>query len=421
VASSAPGATAEYVSVLTLSAIVEARGRAGKVKRGVSATHELRLVRTAPPAPLGYEEVVLDEVRAVFDPAAVNTIRERALAAHEAFRQELLAEGAARGGDLGDRLTELGNAMATPDLARESSSPFPTEPGIVLVGADHSVAGVPGSFLDLTATLEGLEVVAQQRIDEFRSLLNSDPDQARKVAFKASHDAARPLTRIWTFQRAFDVLAPDSPRLPGILGSSLDTLVPEYFLDRVHLRMGRQDPLLTRWASGEARIDGVVELETGGTPVELARPTWGRTVLVVRGGGQLVLKNAEPGSLPDASEALFHTGDDEQSRGEARFDSLVVVSLGADVAVEGDAQAAVLMLPGDGGTPPGRFRLASGARLRGALVIKDALADRVEIRGTILEDPALQAPMNPAAGLAQDGPTHYTVAISPAPVFLSPL
>jgi hypothetical protein len=103
------------------------------------------------------------------------------------------------------------------------------------------------------------------------------------------------------------------------------------------------------------------------------------------------------------------------SRGGHR---LLVVSLGGDVDVVGEAHAAVMLLgpgPEDRGVP-GRLGLGSTEKLVGALLVPEPPPGGLKAEGVLRYDPELYAAYPPKQTLKKSHRGDYVVAVSPAPV-----
>lgn len=401
---SVAGGTEEYVCIVTLSADVEARNPHGGLRRWVSATYELRAVVTAPPRPMDQVGLFVQNASAVSNLAGLDQERTTLLDGHESFRQRLGAAGPTLSDPDKARFAELAASMKPRDFLAAHAPEFAAAPDAVLFGPLHGGIATADS-LDLVGRLRRYRQDRQQVLADFEAAMNGPGEKGEKAQAVVSRFGLA-LNEMVLFRSQFAVVRRDDPRLVSQVAPYFDRFTPEFFLNRVHLRLSPEDELWTRWAAGEARLDGVVLLVEGAGEVSIAGRTRGQVVLVAPG------RKLRLGALPTPDT-------NEEDALMAQSHRLVVASLGGEVSVEGDARAAVFMLPGPGGRPGGRAHVLANATLLGSLAVPDARPGQVVLDGGVRYDGALRAPTpsDPPPPPDVQVADPYTFVLSPSPLF----
>ena len=397
----AAGGSEEFVAVLTLSTIAEATTALGSVQRRASATYELRALKTTPPAPMDQAGIFVENAGAVAGVGGVGQHRSLLIQDHEAFRLRLQEVADTQAGEVAERLRELAAGMRGAEFLEEHAKRFAEAGDAILFGPIHG-REVTAEGLDLVRQLRRLKADREQKVAAFEAAA-SDPAALGAAGYEVVSALGRELNQFRLYASRYAILARDVPKVAEQLLPYLDRLSPEFFRGRVHTRLPADDPLVARWAAGEVRLNGVVELLPAGSELTITGRPRGQLVLVT-GTHPVRLQGAASGEAVDRPE-------------DAIPDRLVVVSLGGNVSVSGDVRAAVLMLPPEDGGTPGQVQVASGATLTGNLTVANAQVGTIALAGKIRHDSAMHAPSPNDTRRLGPSEDPYTIVMSPTPLF----
>jgi hypothetical protein len=403
--------TEEFTAILTLSVIARAAKPRGEMKRRVSATYEVRGLLTSPPRPFDQSGLFVQNAGAVVDLGSVDSEKDQLIQDYESFRQRLESVAGSQG-EAGPRLTQLSEGMASQE---EMSAALPAHGPLstgALAGPRHG-AVITAASLDLAGDLVRRRNQRTQLLSEFESALGQ-PDAVGPAAYKVISSLRGARAEFDRFHAQYALIDASSEGYQSGLAPYFDRLQPDFYRQRVHLRLAADSPLFTRWAAGEAQLNGVVGLEPGGQEVHIVGQPKGQVVLVTE--GQHVVFDGPP---PGAEDAAVEEA--------AIPDRIIVASIGGDVTVAGDVKASVFLVAGDGATG-GRLRIRAGTTLYGVVAIGEGSSGQLALEGHISYDGSLRFP-TPVAGEDEDddhsghghrrGPSQdpYTIVLSPAPIF----
>lgn len=389
------GGTEEWVGVLTLKVTAEVSDAAARVVREVEQNHEIRTLLAGPPRPFDQLGLYLGDLAAVTDPARVNRERRRLLDGQKQLRMEVTSWDPMQlpAGDV-QRLEAIAAGMLPDDEVAARTPELPEEAANVM-GFYH-VGTMPLEDLDLVRVLAKEREYVEEAEAKLRAA-RADPTRVVQGVYDAVDAYSNALNRIWSYQRTMTVLPHGSERYEQAVTPYLKRLTAAYFLDRVTLAPPPDDPLLTRWLAGTARIEGVLDLRDREEQLYLTGELRGRTVVIV-------------------GEKGAHLEDLNRRAGEVGH-KLTVVSLGGDVSVRGEVHAAVLMLGVAEGVPPGRARIGMSSTLVGGLVVPHSPPGSVQLEGSIRYDSNLLAAYPPKDDLLKPYRGDYVVVVSPDPLF----
>lgn len=402
-----PRSTEEFTALLTFTVVGQVQSPVGVVEAPIRATYEARAVLTNPPRPFDQVAVFLRNPGAITDLSGANQALGILRRDHEEFRQQLQELAPSQPEAVAARFLELAEAMQEPGDLRAGTSPLPGGADTLLLGPNHGTH-LDANLLNLAGRLRNLRRERQELVTAFQESLAlpetaavGEPTVAGERAYALASALGRELGERAQFLGLVRLLSLEHDWPRRNLLPYFDRLEPDFFLQRVHLRLPRESDLLQQWSVGEARLQGVVEVEGGGGRLSIRCPTRGRLVLVTSGQEVLLEGGASAGS----------------PRGAARGDHLMVVSLGAPVTVTGNVDASVWMLPGKNGDPPGAFVLRRSGRLRGSLLVSEAHPGKVVLEGRVEYRPGLRTPFPPSEGEGPFRTHHYTFVLSPTPIF----
>lgn len=402
--------TEEFTAILTVAVFTRAANPRGEMERRVSATYEVRGLLTSPPRPFDQSGLFVQNTGAVVDLSAVDREKDQLIQDYEAFRQRLEAVAGSQG-TAGPRLTQLFEGMASrEEMAAALPAHGPLATG-ALAGPRHG-AILTAASLDLAGDLVRRRQQRQQLLAEFESALGQ-PDAVGPAAYRVISSLRGARAEFDQFHAQYALIDPNSEGYQTNLVPYFDRLQPDFYRQRVHLRLAADSTLFTRWAAGEAQLNGVVGLEPGGQEVHIVGQPRGQVVLLTD-GQHVVFDGAPPG--------------EEDAAAAPTPDRLVVASVGGDVTVAGDVRASVFMLAGEDASG-GRLRVRSGTTLTGVVAIGDARPGQLALEGEIAYDGSLRLP-SPVSAADGEGDDHaarrhpgapiqdpYTFVLSPAPIF----
>ncbi len=386
----------EWTALLTLSAVATVGDVDLSVSRRVVEHFELRVVRIGMPRPFDQVGFLAGDAGAVLDAAAVNRDRRQLLdVADRLLPKVASAPLPSLSPEALERLKAIAAGIPKPG-DREAWTPILPEGRSLLVGFDH-VEAMRLEELDLArATRERLADLRQK--EAALEAARNDPGSIVDRTYELVDATNRGLERIWLFARQTRMHPEGTPAHDSLL-PYLERLRLGHFLSRVSLEAGSEHPLVAAWLAGKTRLDGVLDLRSASTPIELTGELKGQVaVLTGRAGVRLRSTNREAGN---------------------RGDRLVVIAAGGSVEIAGDVRAQVLVVPEEAeGGESGSVRMAPGTRLAGSLLVPRPGAGKLELGGWILVDPSAGASERPGdAALRPDG-GGYVVLVSPEPLWI---
>lgn len=397
-----PGASRvdEWTAVLTLGATAEVADAQGRARRRVEESYELRVLRVGLPRPFDELQVVIGDAAALVDTARVNRARERLLEVQDRLMAEL-ESGRQLNADEADlaRLEEIVKGMLPAEELARRTPVLPEEPAAYL--GFHHLPEARFEELEVVRLVEEAEAEVARRAEALRAARTGK--DAVEAVYQLVAAYSMGLELIWIFDQSVNLLPISHPDHAARLAPPLAGVSPEHYLARVTLAGDAGHPLIAPWLAGEARLDGGVDLRESRERLVLDGTLRGRALLLVGPAGVRV-ESLNRGGLEDGHK-------------------LVIVSLGGDVEVIGEAEADVVMLPAPGRGPDsvGLLRLGLRAELHGSILAPHAHAGTLDLRGGIHTDGRRKATAEPATAAEIEVGAfagEHVVVVSPSPLFV---
>jgi hypothetical protein len=388
----------EWVALLSIDVEVEASDATRTLSSALGGNYEVRMLRPGPPPPFDQLGLLIGDWNAVTRVSRAGELRSRLLKVHEDLRLRIRALAKERP-DVRERLTELEKGMKPLEEVEEATPKIPGGPAM-LFGPYHQSESYSSELLDLTSLLGTRFRATEASLRDLEAAATGPKKVLEEAAFQAISRLGMALETLWLHRWQFSLLEVGGADYQARLKDYLPQLQARGYLDRVHRAIPSKAKFWKQWLKGRRSLDGTIQVALQpGESFGLSGTYRGRASLVVVGG------RLEVGDLAPAGP-------------ESWDDLLVVVSLGAEVIVKGQARCSVIMLEGPGGSPPGRLRLSLGSELHGTLLAPISPPGSLELGGLLRYDPRFRLPRPPSKSLGLPGAGPYVVVVESTPLYV---